>query len=116
MTKSKRVMRKLILSRLYDHLQAQYAPMYPREMFDSGEITLHDVDALLAFKSDAYLEELRHALDRLESGTYGTCLSCKGAISQEVLDRDPTQRLCGMCEEKVVHMIQHQFGSHPFAT
>ncbi|HXG01104.1 MAG TPA: hypothetical protein VNL69_09960 [Bacteroidota bacterium] len=102
MTKSKRVMRRLILSRLYEHLQREYDEMYPREMFESGEIALHDLDALLAFKSDPYLEELRHALDRLESGTYGVCLSCKGPISQDALDRDPTQRICTLCEEKFV--------------
>lgn len=115
MVKSKRVMRRQILARLCDHLHEQYAAIYPREMFERGEITLHEVDALLAFKSDPYLEELRQALERLESGAYGTCLSCKGPISQEMLDRDPTQRLCSMCEEKFVHAPHQSFFSQPLA-
>lgn len=116
MTKSKRVMRRLILSRLYDHLHDQYADLYPREMFLNGELPLHQLDAVLAFKNDPELEELRRALERLDEGTFGICLSCKGSISQEVLDRDPTQRICSMCEQQFVAAAHHRYVQHPVAT
>ncbi|MEO8169070.1 MAG: hypothetical protein ABI623_12535 [bacterium] len=103
MKKSKRVIRQKVLSLLYDVLQDQYGIFYSRETFLSGELSLHDIDALLAFKSDSHLEELRNALDRLEDGSYGICISCKAHIRQDVLDRDPVQRICDRCEQKFFH-------------
>ena len=116
MNKSKRVMRRLILSKLYDYLQDQYTVLYPRESFINGELTIHDIDALMAFKSDTRLEELRHALDRLEEGAYGICLSCKSAIAQELLDDDPTQRVCTSCEQKFIHVTSAQYFHHHLTT
>ncbi|MBI5473077.1 MAG: hypothetical protein HY961_12105 [Ignavibacteriae bacterium] len=104
MAKSKRVVRRLILSKLYDLLADQYSIMYPREPFVGGDLSVHELDALLAFRSDPRLEELRQALDRLENGTYGICLSCKSAISHDELDTDPAQRLCSTCEQKLMHV------------
>ena len=108
MTKSKRVMRRLILSKLYEHLEDRCSIDYPRDTFISGDLTMHDLDALLAFKSDAHLDELRNALDRLEAGSFGICLSCKSLISQEVLNEDPAQRVCDTCEQKFVHVAVGQ--------
>lgn len=107
MTKSKRVMRKLILSKLHELLRDQSTALYPTEIRFDEELSLHELDALLAFKSDPRLEELRHALDRLENGTYGICIGCKSPITQEVLDKDPAQRVCQRCEERLVHMEFH---------
>lgn len=109
MTKSKRVMRRLVLSRLYDHLQDQYSVMHARDAFINGELSIHEVDALLAFRSDPCIEELRNALSRIENGTYGVCISCKTLISQDVLNEDPAQRICTTCEKKFVHTPQHQY-------
>ncbi|MER3523507.1 MAG: hypothetical protein C4326_05410 [Ignavibacteria bacterium] len=108
MTKSKRVMRRAILSKLVDHLREHYAE-FPGDEMVQGDLSLHDLDALLAFKSDPELEELRNALVRLEKGTYGICLSCKRSISQEVLDNDPTQRVCSMCEQKFIGAVHHGY-------
>lgn len=113
MKKSKRMVRRQILSRLYDFLQDQYSIFYPRETFLNGELPIHDLDALLAFKSDSQLDELRRALDRLEDGTYGICLSCKIPIAQETLDRDPAQRICNACEKKFLHVpASYQYAHH----
>jgi RNA polymerase-binding transcription factor DksA len=116
MTKSKRVMRRLILSKLYDSLQDQYTDFYSRDTFINGELTFHQLDALLAFKSDPQLEDLRHALDRLEDGSYGICLSCKSSINQELLDDDPTQRVCSSCEQKFIHVATAQYFQHHLTT
>lgn len=114
MTKSKRVMRRLILSKLYDSLQDQFADFYPRDTFINGELSFHEIDALLAFKSDAYVEELRNALDRLEDGTFGVCLSCKSSISQDALDGDPAQRVCTACEQKFIHVAATHYYAQPY--
>lgn len=104
MMKSKRVMRRQILSELFELLQEQSPVFISRETFLQWEPSLHDLDALLAFRYSPRIEELRYALDRLEAGTYGICLSCKSQIPQGVLDCDPTQRVCPSCEQKFVHV------------
>jgi RNA polymerase-binding transcription factor DksA len=109
-------MRRLIVSTMCDYLRDQYAVIYPREILPDGEFSIHELDALLAFKSDPYLEELRQALDRLEAGTYGICISCKAALSQEVLDREPAQRICGTCEQELMHTSLPAYVQHNVAT
>ncbi len=99
----KRTMRRAVLSRLFEHLQAKYGFDWSREVFIDGPASGHQVDAALAFKSDAQLEEFRSALHRLEEGTYGICLTCKRPISQDALNADPTTRLCPACEQAYVH-------------
>lgn len=113
MIKSKRVMRRQILSKLYDLLQEQSPMFYTRETFINGELSLHEIDAICAFRYNSPVEELRRALDRLEEGTFGICLGCKAAISQEVLDDDPTQRICTACEQKYIHVHQPPLVQHP---
>lgn len=102
--KSKRVLRRAILVRLYDHLQDAYGLEWPRESFVSGHLTLHEIDALLAFKSDQRIDELRGALERLEQGLFGTCIACKREIDQDLLEVDPAMRLCEQCERLYSHM------------
>jgi hypothetical protein len=107
MKKSKRVMRRAVLVSLYDHLQDAYGLEWAREAFVDGQLSLSEVDALLAFKSDPRIDELRGALDRLQSETFGMCLACKGRIDQELLDADPAQRLCLHCERLYNHIVMH---------
>jgi len=105
MKKSKRVMRRAVLASLYDHVQDAYGVDWSREAFVDGQLSLNELDALLAFKSDPRIDELRGALDRLQSGTFGMCLACKGRIDQELLDADPAQRLCVPCEQLYSHLF-----------
>jgi RNA polymerase-binding transcription factor DksA len=102
--KSKRVLRRAILVRLYDHLQDAYELDCPRESFVSGQLALREIDALLAFKSDPRIDELRGALDRLEQGVFGVCIACKREIDSELLEVDPAMRLCEQCERLYNHM------------
>jgi len=40
---------------------------------------------------------LRDALDRIQNGTYGMCLECKGPISRDRLEAVLYAPLCGNC-------------------
>lgn len=100
-------LRRVILSRLYDHLEQEYSVAWPRETFVSGGVTRHEVDAALAFKSDPCLDELRTALDRLDRGTYGVCIACKRKIPLGSLIANPAQRICSACEEAFTHAGLH---------
>jgi RNA polymerase-binding transcription factor DksA len=71
-----------------------------------------DVDSLLerelAFASAASANEalgdVRHALERLEAGTYGTCEGCGRTIPFERLEAIPHARLCVACPPWVTRL------------
>ncbi len=46
------------------------------------------------------LKNVEGALDKMSAGTYGTCESCGGEITLEVLTVDPESRLCKECKEQ----------------
>jgi RNA polymerase-binding transcription factor DksA len=110
MKKSKRTMRRVILRSMYHHLHEYYNIGLPEQEFTSGQMSLYQIDALLAFKTDPRLDELRSALDRLEDDVYGTCIRCKEGISQLALDDDPARRFCQECEKEysTVHLGSYQ--------
>jgi len=97
-----RSLQRAVLSKLFDHLQEYYG-VDSRDYVVDSRLNLHQIDALLAFKSDPQLDELRAALDRLEHGTYGVCITCKRPISRDVLERDPGRCLCASCEQGFNH-------------
>ncbi|MBP1646863.1 MAG: hypothetical protein H6Q30_308 [Bacteroidetes bacterium] len=105
-----RSLQRAVLSRLFDHLQEHYGVDSARDFFVDGRLNLHQVDALLAFKSDSQLDELRSALDRLEHGTYGVCITCKRPISRDVLERDPGRSICAACEQGFNHGANLEMG------
>jgi hypothetical protein len=104
MLESKAVFRRMILGRLYDHLCSEYSFAWPRELFVDADLSLHDIDATLAFKSDIFIEELRIALDRIDEGTFGACLRCREDIPLALLWADPSRRFCSVCEQECSHI------------
>jgi DnaK suppressor protein len=100
--KSSRHFRYIIIEKLYSHLREHYSIGLPDEFPFGHKISLHQLDALLAFKSDARLDELRAALERIDEGTFGFCLRCKNDIADNMIDEDPTRRFCEECE--VTHL------------
>ena len=101
--KSRRAMRRVVLSSLFDHLEQRFGVDWSRDTFVDGSLSLPQIDALLAYKSDPRIEELRGALGRLERGTFGVCCCCKARIPASVLERDPARRFCGECEQRYLH-------------
>jgi DnaK suppressor protein len=60
--------------------------------------TRHDnVRAVLRASAAAALSEVEAALDRLERGTYGSCVTCGRALDTERLDVLPMASLCMGC-------------------
>jgi RNA polymerase-binding transcription factor DksA len=104
MMKSRRAMRRVILTSLFDHLERRFGVDWSRDTFVDGSLSLPQIDARLAYKSDPRIEELRGALGRLERGTFGKCCCCRARIDDELLDRDPARRFCAKCEQRY---LQH---------
>jgi len=46
------------------------------------------------------IDNLRHALDRADKGTYGTCENCGNPINPERLEILPTATLCANCAQQ----------------
>jgi hypothetical protein len=107
MAKNKRAVRCAILCRLFEHLENTGGIDLSRDLFINGQLSLHQIDALLAFKSDALIDELRSALDRLDAGVYGICIRCRRKINGVLLDHDPARRVCAECEEEFSRSTLH---------
>lgn len=103
MQRSERAMRLVILSHLFEHLRKVYRLEWPRKVFRNGQISDGELDALFAFRADPKLESLGGALVRLRDRTFGFCLNCKKEIVQQLLDLDPSRRLCSGCEAQLNH-------------
>ena len=90
--------RRVIVRKLYAYLRKNYPKSYLESAPTASLTTPWWLDALLAFKSDACLVELRRALERLDQGTFGICMSCKEEIDMKALDADPARLFCTRCE------------------
>jgi DnaK suppressor protein len=47
------------------------------------------------------LREIGDALERIEQGSYGTCMDCEEPISVKRLDAVPWARYCVTCQENI---------------
>jgi len=110
--KGNRTLQRAVLSKLFEHLHEYYGVDSGTEPLAEGQLTRHQLDALLAFKSDPQLDELRSALERLEHGTYGVCIGCKHEIGQEALETDPVRRICSGCEQHLSHGFRNALEPH----
>ena len=68
----------------------------PREV-----ISLTAIDRMMAFRSHPLFHEIRAALERMETGTYGQCTLCSSAIPTESLMNLPTVRFCSSCGQRL---------------
>jgi DnaK suppressor protein len=68
---------------------------------DSGQVTAErgEVEALVASLLEA-LEDVDHALGKLDSDGYGLCESCGSPIGEARLEAMPTARMCIACASK----------------
>lgn len=55
----------------------------------------------LDFKNDGRLLELREALERMDRGKFGICLSCGGPIEISLLKSSPGVQFCASCLESM---------------
>jgi DnaK suppressor protein len=68
---------------------------------DSGQVTAErgEVEALVSSLLEA-LDDVDHALGKLDTAAYGLCESCGRAIAEPRLEAMPTARMCIACASK----------------
>lgn len=54
------------------------------------------------------LQEVEHAIARMDDGEYGTCMECGEKISKKRLDAVPWARYCVPCQERVEQGIREE--------
>lgn len=67
---------------------------------ESASTEEREVANALAVRTAALVEDLDHALARLDAGTYGTCEPCGAPIPFERLEAIPHARLCVACQQR----------------
>lgn len=68
---------------------------------DAGSATWEREHELsLTINAKELLEQIEHALERIEEGTYGTCESCGNAVGKMRLQAFPRATLCLSCKQK----------------
>lgn len=80
----------------------------------SAEIFEHEKTLAVEGAFEEMLSEVRHALHKMQSGTYGTCDNCGQAIALERLEARPQAALCMPCKTREEHA--HPGHSHLLAS
>lgn len=68
-----------------------------RDLTDADSVLERELAEAGAARADEALANVRHALERLEDGTYGRCEDCGIAMPFERLEAIPWARLCVAC-------------------
>ena len=72
---------------------------YDNHLADSATATLNrEIDYTLEENSEHVLSSINGALERIESGTYGTCVNCGRPIAEERLAAIPWATQCIECK------------------
>jgi DnaK suppressor protein len=66
----------------------------------ASDLETLEVDSLVTGSERRLAFKIRHALERIDLGTYGLCEACGAAIATARLDAKPSVSLCLACQEK----------------
>jgi RNA polymerase-binding protein DksA len=72
---------------------------YDNHLADSATATLNrEIDYTLEENSEHVLSSIEQALQRIENGTFGTCVRCAKQIAEERLEAIPYATRCIDCQ------------------
>jgi len=79
----------------------EVAPTNDNHLAETATATLgREIDYTLGENSEQVLGEIDAALQRIEDGTYGTCVNCGGEIPVARLEAQPWASLCIDCKRQ----------------
>jgi len=104
MEKRLKEMQKDILANLAGHreelVELRDSDAIGDEMDRAGEQLDSETLGMLGMRERNKLESIRNALERIQSGSYGKCVSCGQPIPYERLEAMPDAVLCLDCKRK----------------
>jgi DnaK suppressor protein len=98
------------LERSISVLKGEYEPAdlardYPPDPADAGaNISESERSEAILAAANAQHAEVVHALQRIESGSYGTCVDCGSAVPEGRLEARPEAARCVSCQGKWARM------------
>lgn len=70
-------------------------PTFDENFADSGQVAAEQGEVrVVATTLQEQLDDVEHALERLDEGTYGTCETCSQPIAEARLEAMPATRFC----------------------
>jgi RNA polymerase-binding transcription factor DksA len=84
------------LSEFIDELRLRHTSVRPDPDADDL-ISFIDRNRILYYVSIPQIKELRETFDRIRRGTYGFCPECGVQMPTELLEQNPTMKLCVSC-------------------
>ena len=84
------------LSEFIDELRLRHTGVRPDPDADDL-ISFIDRNRILYYVSIPQIKELRETFDRIRRGTYGLCSRCGVQMPTELLEQNPTMKLCKSC-------------------
>jgi RNA polymerase-binding transcription factor DksA len=84
-----------VIVRQLEELQGSGAPAFDDNFADSGQVAAEQGEArVLANSLHGQLKEVERALDKMDTGGFGTCEVCGNEIAEPRLEAMPTTRFC----------------------
>jgi len=80
---------------------ADFGGMASDQADDAGAMSDAERNSAILRNSQVLLEQVNHALSRLDAGTYGTCVRCGKEINPRRLEALPYVTLCVDCQSAV---------------
>lgn len=93
-------MRNLLQQRWFVRLRSRVEQEMRKILRDHYRVEVDSstpIKYYLDFKSDERLLQLRDTLNRMETGTFGTCLLCGESIDIHLLNSAPASQFCRTC-------------------
>jgi RNA polymerase-binding protein DksA len=79
----------------------EMAPTNDNHLAETATATLgREIDYTLGDNAEQVIAEIDAALQRIEDGTYGTCVNCGREIPRERLEANPWASLCIDCKRR----------------
>ena len=100
--------RRMLLDRYRDELDRADEELDAPDLERVGRAAdRYDADVLLRLgdKDAGALQALARAIERVDQGTYGRCVSCQGTIAAQRLSVLPEVALCFACAARIEHAV-----------
>lgn len=81
----------------FRHRLEEARQFHASRLEDVDRLGSDDISMAMIRRTEASLEAVDAALERIEAGTFGVCVSCHGRIAAERLEALPHADVCARC-------------------